>query len=138
MDPNLFHLDWDRVAEVLGALVVLSFFVERALAIIFESRWFLKKLDQFPIKEFIAFGVSLLVCITWHFDSLSMVLLTDHTSLLGEIVTAGVVAGGSKASLKLFHDVLNVRSSAHERVYPENSETKKPDPTPDAAAREAL
>jgi len=27
MDPNLFHLDWERTTEVLGAIVVLSLFV---------------------------------------------------------------------------------------------------------------
>lgn len=43
MDPNLFHLDWDRTIEVLAAIVVLSFFVERALALLFEHKWFIAR-----------------------------------------------------------------------------------------------
>jgi hypothetical protein len=31
MDPNLFHLDWERLAEVLAAVVVMAFLIERAL-----------------------------------------------------------------------------------------------------------
>jgi hypothetical protein len=39
VDPNLFHIDWERTLEALVAIVVLSFVVERACAILFESRW---------------------------------------------------------------------------------------------------
>jgi len=52
----------------------------------------------------------------------------------GELLTGAVVAGGSKASLKLFHDVLDVRSSAHEVAHPEDPTTKKPMPEFDKAA----
>ena len=41
MDPNLFHLDWERVSEVLVAIVILAFLLERALAVLFESRFFI-------------------------------------------------------------------------------------------------
>ncbi len=36
MDPNLFHIDWDRLFEVLLAIIVLAFFLERAPALLFE------------------------------------------------------------------------------------------------------
>jgi hypothetical protein len=39
MDPNLFHIDLERLFEVLMAIVVLSFFVERALSLLFGHRW---------------------------------------------------------------------------------------------------
>jgi hypothetical protein len=32
MDPSLFRIDWDVLIEVLTAIIVLSFFVERALS----------------------------------------------------------------------------------------------------------
>ena len=38
MDPNLFHVDMGRLIEVLVAIIVLSFFLERALAVVFEHR----------------------------------------------------------------------------------------------------
>ena len=138
MDPNLFHLDWERVGEVLTAIVVLAFVLERALALVFEHRWFVKRLDQSGLKEVIALVVCAGVCLYWNFDSLSMIFLTDKTTRVGELLTGAVIAGGSKASLKLFHDVLDVRSSAHEQTHPVDPQTKKPQPQPNEAARQAL
>jgi hypothetical protein len=138
MDPNLFHLDWERVGEVLAAVVVLSFILERGLAILFESRFFLKRFDGAGIKEWIAAGVCIAVCVIWKFDAISMIILTDKTTIFGEILTGAVIAGGSKASLKLFHDVLDVRSSAHEAVYPDDPQTGKPAAKPDRAAAAGL
>jgi hypothetical protein len=134
MDPNLFHLDWERVGEVLAAIVVLSFVLERALSLIFESKFFIKLFEGKGVKEWIAGGVCVAVCILWKFDAISMIVLTDHTTLFGEIVTGGVIAGGSKASLKLFHDVLDVRSSAHEVAHPPDERTGKPQPEVDRQA----
>src|SRR6266568_4591217 len=106
MDPNLFHLDWERVGEVLAAIVVLSFILERALAILFESQFFIKRFEGLGVKELIASAMCIAVCIFLKFDALSMIILNDHTTVFGEIVSGAVIAGGSKASLKLFHDVL--------------------------------
>ena len=113
MDPNLFHLDWDRTLEVLSAVVVLSLLIERALAPLFESRWLVKKLDKKSLKEAIAYVVALVVCVKWQIDAISMTVLSEHTSYVGEAVTAGVIAGGSKGSIKLFRDVLGFKSSAY-------------------------
>ena len=52
-DPSLFRMDWEVLAEVLAAIVVLSFFIERAL--LFEHRLFVKTLAQKSLKEPIAF-----------------------------------------------------------------------------------
>jgi hypothetical protein len=115
MDPNLFHLDWERVFEVLVAIMVLSFLLERALSIVFEHRAYIAKFNNKGLKAPIAFIVALLVCLRWDFDAVSMVVLGDHTTRLGEVITAAVIAGGSKASIKLFHDVMNVKSTAEAR-----------------------
>ncbi len=134
MDPNLFHLDWARVAEVLVAITVLAFFLERALAVLFESRFFLQVVQgrrpetdaqespksgpvrggvgTFPIQELIAFAVAAAVCMIWKFDAISMIFLKEQTTVLGAVVTGGVVAGGSKASVKLFRDVMGIKSTA--------------------------
>jgi len=110
MDPNLFHLDWDRLSEVLITIVVLAFMLERALALLFEQKVFVNKFAGRGVKEPIAFIAAILVCWKWNFDAISMTLLTDKTNLLGEAITAGVIAGGSKASLKLFRDVMGVEN----------------------------
>lgn len=45
-DPSLFRIDWEVLAEVLAAIIVLSFFIERALSLLFEHRFFVKSLAQ--------------------------------------------------------------------------------------------
>ncbi len=112
MDPNLFHLDWERTFEVLMAIVILSFFLERALALLFEHRAYIARFGQKGLKAPIAFLVALAICVAWRFDAVSMIVLSERTTLLGEAVTAAVIAGGSKASIKLFHDILDVKSSS--------------------------
>src|SRR5579862_9319275 len=102
MDPNLFHLDWERVGEVLTTVIVLSFILERALAVLFESRQFIKRFEGKGVKEWIAATVCVAVCVIWKFDAISMIILTDKTTIFGEILTGCVIAGGSKASMKLF------------------------------------
>jgi len=113
MDPNLFRIDWDRLAEVLAVVIVLAFLLERALALIFEHRLFVEGFDQKGLKEPIAFLVALLVCWRWDFDAVSSILLTEKTTVLGKVITAGVIAGGSKASVKLFRDIMGAKSRAY-------------------------
>lgn len=115
MDPSLFHLDWEQVSEVLATIVVLAFLVERALSPLFESERFLK-LDPKGLKEVIAFIVSLVVCVAWKIDALSVILHGEKVRVIGEVLTAGVIAGGSKASLKLFRDVMGIEST-HSKAY---------------------
>lgn len=112
MDPNLFHVDWGRLSEVLIAIIVLSFVVERALSVLFESRFFVGRFKEKSLKELIAFIVGAAICWYWDFDAVSMIFLKDSVTVYGAIVTGAVVAGGSKASIKLFHDLMNVKSSA--------------------------
>jgi hypothetical protein len=46
MDPNLFHIDFERLMEVLITIVILSFFVERALSLLFESKAFIYRTES--------------------------------------------------------------------------------------------
>ncbi len=140
MDPNLFHIDWERTIEALVGIIILSFIVERACALLFESRWWITNFEdarvgrvstgqdnndstnsaelkllpgqRYPLKEAISFIVALVISYVWSFDAVSIILLSEQTSLVGIIITALVIAGGSKASIKLFHNVLNIKSNA--------------------------
>ena len=135
MDPNLFHIDWERTIEALTGIIILSFLVERACALLFESRWWIAHFEdarvsnfptspkkgaepkllpahQYPLKVTIGFILALAVCYFWSFDAISIILLSEKTGFPGIIITALVVAGGSKAAIKLFHDILNIRSNA--------------------------
>lgn len=115
MDPNLFAIDGERLFEVLIAIVVLSFFVERALALPFEHKWYVANLGGKGYKELISFGLALFVCSFWDFDALSVILVSDGTGWPGYLVTAAIIAGGSKASIKFFHDVIGVMSAAEKK-----------------------
>jgi hypothetical protein len=118
MDPNLFHLDWGRTFEALVGIVVLSFLIERALAVIFESRWYIGKIhgENQPrgkgFKELIALAVSIAICIAWKFDAISIIFLSEKITIAGSIITGGVIAGGSKASIKLFKEMMGFMSDA--------------------------
>jgi len=112
MDPSQFRIDWEVLTEVLMSIIVLAFFVERALSIVFEHRLFVERLGQSGLKEPIAFLVSLAIVRYWNFDALGIVFHADVTTWWGYLVTAAIVAGGSKASIKLFHDLLQVKSNA--------------------------
>jgi len=120
MDPNLFHLDWDRLAEVLVGVVVMAFLVERALSLLFGNAHYVERLEDKHVKELIAFVVSAVVCWYWDFDAVSTIFLRDQTTLLGYLVTGGVVAGGSKASMKLFKDVMGFRTEAEKQQKVKN------------------
>ena len=113
MDPNLFHLDWERTLEVLATIVILSLFVERAMAVVFESPWWVAREQLSAWREPAAVIVAFAVCRCINFDALSMIVLSDHTHWIGEFITAVVIAGGSKGSIKLFHDVFKIQSSAY-------------------------
>lgn len=116
IDPNEFVLNWGTLFEVLALIIVLSFLVERMLAVVFESKPYealhARRTAQGKgsHKATIAFIVSVLLCVLWQVDIMAVLMTNAHVSILGNIVTGGVIAGGSKASIKLFHDVLGVKS----------------------------
>jgi hypothetical protein len=112
MDPGLFRIDFGVLTEAIIAVIVLAFFVERALSLVFEHRVYINHLDKKGFKEPIAFGLSLVVCVGWRFDVIAVVLYGDAPTIAGYAITAAIIAGGSKGSIKLFHDLMNVRSTA--------------------------
>jgi hypothetical protein len=109
-DPNLFHIDWEQTSEVLMCIVVLAFFVERALALVFESQIYIKTLGKFNLKELIALATCFLVTWMWNLDAPSIILHGEKITFIGRLITAAVIAGGSKASLKLFRDVMGIEN----------------------------
>ncbi len=117
MDPNLFHVDWERTLEAIGMVIILAFVVERSLALLFESRVWIERFDRPGLKELVAFGLSVAVCVYWQFDAVSIMILTDRVTTPGTVLTGALIAGGSKASIKLFHDLLNAKSTAYDNRH---------------------
>ena len=132
VDPNMFTMQWDTLFETLALIIILAFAVERVLALFFESSLFLnfhikrKKEDKGSFKATIAFVLASLICIYWQVDILAVLLSHEHISIAGAIITGFIVAGGSKASIALFRDVLDVKSNAYKKY----EEDKKPKTTP--------
>lgn len=112
MDPNYFFIDWERLGEVLMTIIVFSFFLERALSPLFESRFFLNRFQGRSLKELIAVALGFTICWLWKFDALSFVFPGETTTVAGYFITGAIIAGGSKASIKLFKDLMGVRSTA--------------------------
>ena len=125
MDPNLFHLDWERTFEALVTIVIMAFLIERALALLFETRIFIKIAQGKSFKELIAFAVAAIICIQWEFDAISMILLSERVTIFGSIVTGAIIAGGSKASIKLFKDIMGFMSTAESERISEKKKNKQ-------------
>lgn len=104
-------VDSDELFGVLGTLVLMSFLIERALAVVFEARPLIDRLSRNGLKEAIAVLVSWAACSHWGFDALARIFGTSP-SAWGYLMTGAIVSGGSKASIKLFHDALGAMSSA--------------------------
>lgn len=150
--PDLFHIDYGRLLETLVCIVVFSFFVERVLAVVFESRLFIDWAEAQParmkkiknaageeveidiparpkkkgIRELISVIVSIIFCLLIKFDAITIILQSsDKMTFWGMVFTGFIISGGSKASIALFQNLMGVMSTA-EQLRKENA--KKPNP----------
>lgn len=91
-------------------LIILSLLVERTLSVFFEQKFISKFLQGKGIKEFIALILCYIVCQTWNIDVVSNIL-GQTSNTLGIILSACSIAGGSKASITLFRDIINASNT---------------------------
>ena len=129
MDPNLFYLDWERLSEVMVAIIILAFLIERALAWLFELDLYKRSLSKLKLKPYIALLVSFFICWYWNFDSLSIIFVKDSTTLVGVWITAAIIAGGSKGAIELFKKINVVKEETQnptQGTTAQNTATQKP------------
>jgi hypothetical protein len=126
MEPLLFGIHADVVGEALGAIVVLSLIIERALAPVFEWRPILKALDKKGLKEPIAVIVSVVVVVFVELDAIAVIFSQENNSWIGFLITGLVVAGGSKGSVKLFRDYLGWKSTARKELEADRKAAGQP------------
>lgn len=100
----------------LVRLTILALFLERALALVFESKPWVRRLDGRGLSPCVAFGVALSVCVTWDLDSVSAIAAAGPAStairpykLGGAILTAMILAGGSKLVMSMWATVARLR-----------------------------
>ena len=107
LNPLYFKLDYALLAEVFAALLFLSFAIERALSVVFESPYY-DRLQGLGLKSVIATAVSLASCWYLHFDLFAIVFHQEQTTVLGYVLTALVIAGGSKGVMALMRQVFRI------------------------------
>jgi hypothetical protein len=100
------EIDNSAILASFMLLTILSVLIERSLALFFEQKHINLFLKGKGLKEIIAFGICYLVCTQWSIDIVSMILKIETGKTIGFILTAAAIAGGSKASIKLFQDVI--------------------------------
>lgn len=123
-------MTYEGFIQIILLVIFVSFAVERSLAVIFETRYYIRRFSQIKgLKPSVAavYGMILVFAVD---VNLAKLIRIEGTSgdfsyvWAGEIlcwanfqnlfiiaVTGFLVAGGSKASLKLFSDVMNIKSS---------------------------
>ena len=98
-----------RIAGDLFVLAILAFLIERGLAIIFEHDWYIATLEKVGgLKTIIAYIVSFAICWYYDFDLIATLLEPQSVTLLGIVITAGILAGGSAGAVKLMQDTLGL------------------------------
>ena len=94
----------ENVASVFALLITLSVIIERGLATVFGWKYYEKLLGGRGLKVPIAIGVSFLVANQVPVD-LVAILFNGETSILGQVLTAGLLSGGSKKIAETFGDI---------------------------------
>ncbi len=112
----------DNIFDAMLALIAAAVLVERSLAVVYETRFYVRRFERWPhLKILLAILYSMFLVavldinlaksfagetggIDWAWD------VTLMRSLALVLIAGLFIAGGSKASLKLFRDVWNVRS----------------------------
>ena len=94
----------ENVASVFALLITLSVIIERGLATVFGWKYYEKLLGGRGLKVPIAIGVSFLVANQVPVD-LVAILFNGETSILGQVLTAGLLSGGSKKVVETFGDI---------------------------------
>ena len=94
----------ENVASVFALLITLSVIIERGLATVFGWKYYEKLLGGRGLKVPIAIGVSFLVANQVPVD-LVAILFNGESSILGQVLTAGLLSGGSKKVAETFGDI---------------------------------
>ena len=93
-----------NVASVFALLIALSVIIERGLATVFGWKFYQNLLGGKGLKVPIALGVSFLIANQVPVDLVAM-LFDGDTTVLGQVLTAGLLSGGSKKVAETFGDI---------------------------------
>jgi hypothetical protein len=118
MNQGTIAVNGDEVFKIVWVITVLAFMIERALAILFEHRLWIKLEDKWGIKglkELVAIALAYNLCAWASFDALAL-MFHKESSWHSVLITALVVAGGSKGAVKLMQGYLGIKKAGNRRV----------------------
>lgn len=95
---------FENVASVFALLIALSVIIERGLATVFGWKYYQKFLGGRGLKVPVALAVSFLIAQQVPVDLVAL-LFNGESSLLGQVLTAGLLSGGSKRIAETFGDL---------------------------------
>lgn len=101
--------DVNSLPIVFLMIAALSILLERSLAVIFESSVYQRILGKLmSLKEGLAIASAYGICYYYQFDGYATLLTKTDVSRMGYLLTALVIAGGAKGSMKLFQGYLGI------------------------------
>ncbi|MBN9091611.1 MAG: DUF1906 domain-containing protein [Reyranella sp.] len=108
---------FEQVLSALAVVVVLAMFLERALSLPFEWGPLKDFLERKKLRAPLAFAVAWVICWQMKFDLLQVMgqqppKPEGNLLSIGVILTAAVVAGGSKGAILLFQGILGFGKEA--------------------------
>lgn len=109
---QVMQFNGDDMIKILWFITALAFMMERALALLFEHPAWLNFREKFHFKgtkELIAVVVAYGVCCWAQFDALAIMFGKDEPTFITLLLTAMIIAGGSKGSIRLMQDYLGVK-----------------------------
>ena len=119
-----------NLSAVLIVVVFVAMILERALSVLFEWRIWRKYCGSMALRTPVAFAVAAVIVVNlelniFHFLFLGIdgetagapeaLFRTERGNLLQLLVSAAIVAGGSKGAMRLFQGVLGFGRDAIER-----------------------
>jgi len=105
---------FQNLLGLLAVVMLLSLILERALAVPFEWTPIEGRLTRFRLRAPIAFLVSWWIVGYAKFDLIAAMFSREWSDAFsaGAIITAGLIAGGSKGAMVLFQGVLGFGKEA--------------------------
>ena len=95
---------FENVASVFALLIALSVIIDRGLATVFGWKYYVKLLGGKGLKVPVTLAVSFVIAQQVPVDLVAM-LFDGEASLLGQVLTAGLLSGGSKRIAETFGDL---------------------------------
>lgn len=108
---DIINVDGSEMFKILWFITALAFMIERALAVVFEHRVWLALREEFHLKgakEIIAILVAFALCFWANFDAIAL-MFGKQPGTPGLVLTALIIAGGSKGAVKLMQEVLGIK-----------------------------